>query len=113
MFRGWIDKTWQKQHEKHIQSTWPNDGKQRDIAKMWSVHLIDFMFTEGHKRWKERCDTVHKKIKRNETEQERLRVTSKVSAIYTLAMEVGYRDRHRIFSKTLEDKLKETVYQLD
>ena len=28
-------------------------------------------------------------------------------------MEVGYRDRYHIFSKTLEDKLKESVYQLE
>ena len=30
-----------------------------------------------------------------------------------MAMEVGYRDRYHIFSKTLEDKLKESVNKLE
>jgi hypothetical protein len=112
LFRGWIDKAWQKWQESYIQHKFPEDGKKRDTAKMWSVYLIDFMLTEGYERWKTRCDKVHEKIKRNETEQARLTINSKVTALYTVAMDVGYRDRYHIFSKTLQDKLKESVHQL-
>ena len=52
LFRGWIDKSWQQWQESHIQRTFPEDGKRRDTAKMWSVYLIDFMLDEGHQRWK-------------------------------------------------------------
>jgi hypothetical protein len=112
LFRGWIDKTWQHRHEQYIQNKFPEDGKKRDTAKMWSVYLIEFMLTEGHAQWKTRCDKVHEKVKRNETEQARKTINSKVTALYTVAMEVGYRDRYHIFSKTLEVKLRESVYQL-
>jgi hypothetical protein len=99
--------------ENHIQRLFPADGKKRDTAKMWSVYFIDFMFTEGYERWKAPCDKVHEKVKRNEMEQARhVVINSKVTALYTVAMDMGYRDRHHIFSKSLEDKLKESVYQL-
>jgi hypothetical protein len=113
MFRGWIDKTWQQWQENHIQETFANNGKKRDTAKMWSVYLIEFMLNEGFEKWKVRCDIVHAKTKRNETEQNRIRIDSKVRALYDMALEVGYRDRHHIFSKTLEDKIKESVHQLE
>jgi hypothetical protein len=108
-----LDKSCQKQQEIHIQATYPEDGPKRDKAKMWSVYLIDFLLKEGFERWKSRCDVVHEKVNRNETEQARLMIHSKVTALYTVALEVGYRDRHHIFSKTLEDKLKESVRQLE
>jgi hypothetical protein len=113
MFRGWIDKSWQQWQENHIHKTFPEDRKTRDKAKMWSVYLIDGMLQEGFEQWKGRCDKVHKKIKRNETHQARIVINSKVTALYTLAMDVGYRDRHHIFSKSFEDKLKESVYQFE
>ena len=98
--------------KKRTHFKFPEDRKKKDTAKMWSVYLIDFILNEGYERWKNRCDKVHEKVKRNETEQARQTINSKVSALYTVAMDVGYRDRYHIFSKTLEDKLKESIYQL-
>ena len=60
-----------------------------------------------------RCDKVHAKVKRNKTEQSRLRINSKVASLYTRAMEVGYQDRDKMFSKSLEEKQQESVKQLE
>jgi hypothetical protein len=112
LFRGWVDKAWQPWHEQYIQFKYKDDAKRRDTAKQWTLYLIEFFFLEGHEVWKQRCDKVHAKNKRNETEQSRIRINSKVSALYTMAMEVGDRDRHNIFSNTLEQKQQESVSQL-
>jgi hypothetical protein len=112
LFRGWIDKGWQTFQEKHLRATFPDDKDLLDTGKDWSLKLIEFLWHRGHKVWTDRCDKVHRKLKRAETEQQRRTADAKVTALYKHAEDVGYYDRHKLFTRSLAQKLKEPARSL-
>ena len=112
IMRGWIVKTWQVEQEKHIREKHKNDASKHEKSKQWSTYLIEFFWQQGHKLWKKRCDILHETTGRAETAQKRKIINVKVTALYDMAQNVGYRDRNNIFAKTLQDKLMESVPNL-
>ena len=62
--------------------------------------------------WKERCDKAHEKTGRAETAQQRSNVEAKVKALYNQAEHVGYLDRHKMFSRSVSEKLREPANRL-
>jgi len=112
LMRGWIDNTWQVDQEKHIKAKHNNDHHIYEKTKQWSILLIEFFWSQGHKLWKDRCDTLHEKTGRAETAQTRKLINHKVQALYEMATNVGYRDRHHIFATPINEKLLETVPNL-
>jgi len=112
IMRGWLVKTWQVEQEKHIREKHKNDASKHEKSKQWSTYLIEFFWQQGHQLWKKRCDILHETTGRAETAQKRKIINVKVTALYDMAQNVGYRDRNNIFAKTLQDKLMESVPNL-
>jgi hypothetical protein len=112
LLRGWVNKHWQTQQEQHLRDRFADDKKKSEKGKSWSLHLIEWMWNRGHALWKDRCDKAHEKTGRAETAQQRSFADAKVNAIYKQAEDVGYYDRHKMFSKSLYEKLQEPVRRL-
>jgi hypothetical protein len=51
-------------------------------------------------------------LKRAETKQQRTTADAKVTALYKQAEDVGYYDRHKLFGRTLKEKLGEPAKAL-
>jgi hypothetical protein len=112
LFRGWIDKGWQKFQEKYLSEKFPDDKCLLEAGRDWSLKLIEFLGHADHKLWTDRCDKVHKKLKRSETVRQRVIATAKVRALYKQAEDVGYYDRHKLFTHTLRKKLEDSAKSL-
>jgi hypothetical protein len=112
LVRGWIDKGWQTYQANYLRMHFTDDKKVQDTGKDWSLRIIEFMWQQGHKVWTDRCDKVHKKVKRAETVQQRNIAEAKTTALYKKAEDVGYYDRHKIFARTLKEKLQESARAL-
>jgi hypothetical protein len=113
MFRGWIDKSWQKWQENHIRKHFPGNETKAMQSKLWTLQLIEFMWNEGHTLWKERCDATHQKNTRLDSARRRELIEGKVTTMYEKELQVGHVDRGKIFAKSLEEKLLETARQLE
>jgi hypothetical protein len=113
LFRGWIDRSWQPLQEQHIRARYPEDKKKIDNSKNWTLHLIEYMWKQGHDLWKDRCDKVHVATGKAETEQQRRVAEAQVNALYKQAEDVGHYDRSRVFGKTIEEKLEEPIQQIE
>jgi hypothetical protein len=112
ILRGWLNTQWQKQQEKYLRETFPDNTSKRDQGKNWSLFIIEWVWKQGHTLWKTRCDMTHEKTGRAETAQQRSYAEAKVTALYQQAEDVGYYDRHKMFSKSLDDKLREPAKRL-
>jgi hypothetical protein len=112
IFRGWLDRAWQPIQEKYVRRNFPGDKKKIEKCRNWSMYLIEYMWRQGHDLWKERCDKVHASTGKNETEQQRRVAVAQVNAMYKQAEDVGHYDRSRMFGKTVEEKLEESVPRL-
>jgi hypothetical protein len=113
LFRGWIDRTWQPVQEKYVRENFREDKKKIEKCKNWTLYLIEFMWAQGHELWKDRCDKVHVATGKAETEQQRRVAESQVTALYKRAEDVGHYDRSKVFGKTLDEKLEESVTLLE
>jgi hypothetical protein len=103
---------WQKQQEKYLRDNFAESTEKRDKGKNWSLFIIEWVWKQGHILWKERCDKTHEKTSRAETAQQRSYAEAKVTALYQQAEDVGYYDRHKMFSRSLTDKLREPAKRL-
>ena len=66
----------------------------------------------GHNTWIERCQYVHKKSEKYETDQQRRRANAIIAAFYDHQHEVSAYDRQQIFDEPIEDKLTKSAGQL-
>jgi hypothetical protein len=112
IIKGWMNKKWQTQQEQYLRDTFPNNKTKAEKGKNWSLQVIEWMWLKGHALWKERCDKAHEKTGRAETAQQKSMVEAKVKALYLQAEHVGYLDRHKMFSRSVEDKLQEPAKRL-
>ena len=113
IIRGWTNKMWQTQQEKHLRQNFPDNKTKAEKGKNWSLYLIEWLWSQGHSLWKDRCDKAHEKTGRSETAQQRSMVEAKVTALYKQAEHVGYLDRHKMFSLALKLKIKESAPRLE
>ena len=113
LLRGWVDRSWQSWQEAHIRKYFPEDKKAAQQAKLWTLQFIELMWEEAHKLWKDRCDSTHEKLGRDDTSRRRERIVIKVTAIYERSAELNQMDRDRILKGSLADKLQETTRQLE
>ena len=107
-------KEWEWQQKTYVRAHHPelmDNQTTRDKTDRWSSNVITFIWIESHQLWKHRCDFVHRKTEQYATAQEQLRAHVKVRALYAYEEEIGYLDR-RIFTLSLEDRLKHTPREL-
>ena len=75
--------------------------------------MLDIIFMQhGHNTWIERCQYVHKKSEKYETDQQRRRANAIIAAFYDHQHEVSAYDRQQIFDEPIEDKLTKSAGQL-
>jgi hypothetical protein len=114
LHRGFMSKTWSERQKFYVRMYRPDlgrDSKEREKLDRWAEVIIQFIWTELHQLWKNRCEWVHRKTEQHSSTQDQIRASASVRALYQHANDIGYHDR-KIFDMPMEDRLKHSPRDL-
>ena len=96
VFRGFIAQQWQAEQQAYTVLQYPQQDDDSPRAQ-WATTVTKFLLKTSHETWSERCQVVHHKTSRQDSEHEKLRAETRLKAIYRYSNAVNALDRENIF----------------
>jgi hypothetical protein len=110
LIRGYLAvelKEWQQKHIDKWSEKNQGTKRQHDTADAWAADLVSFMWTEAQELWMIRNNDTHQQP------QIRKELETRVRKMYEEQELATARDRRIIFSKELQERLKDNDVQLE
>ena len=110
MYRGFFSSKWAIEQDKYSSSL--NNAETSKTKGLWNTMTIRTFLIQAHRLWINRCEFIHNKISKYETEQQQRRAHSKVRGLYKLKTEISTFDQEMFFGTDLQEKLKQSASSL-
>jgi hypothetical protein len=111
IFRGFLAKQWQEEQQAYTILQYPQTDDDSPRAQ-WSTKVTQFLLKTSHETWLERCQVVHHKTSRQESEHETLRAATRLRAIYRYSNAVNALDQENIFGIDLQTRLQHSAQEI-
>jgi hypothetical protein len=107
-FMGFLSCEWGHKQAQHFQSIGDRDSN----AQVWGMKLIQYMWEQGKRVWKQRNDKVHSKEDPDARNQQRKEIEAKVRNLYNYADQLSATDRD-LLARPLEERLRSKTHDLE
>jgi hypothetical protein len=111
MFRGFLAIQWQEEQLKYSILKYPQTDDDSPRAQ-WATKVTTFLLKSAHEIWLERCQVVHHKTSRQESQNEIIRAQTRLRAIYRYSEAVNALDRENIFGIDLNIRMQHSAQEI-
>ena len=109
---GYISNHWIEQQDTFYLNRGRHDFR-RHNGNYWAKHLINFLWQQARKLWKEQNEQVHQPDEQErDSPQERKMLQNKIRTLYASKTSVREADQRNFFPRTVEDVTKGPTREL-